>query len=123
MKNKFEALQAFMDWPQEWQKLCAEFWMESDQPDEPKASAWTNVDKIATSSNSMQAETVLPKSVGKSWSISEQECLVKCLAETKKLRDAVEMFVTRYPQRSRDAVRRRAWGMKCGELKPEVNYS
>ena len=30
MKNKFEALKAFMDWPREWQDLCAEFWAEGD---------------------------------------------------------------------------------------------
>ena len=30
MKNKFEALKAFMSWPREWQELCAEFWAESD---------------------------------------------------------------------------------------------
>ena len=29
MKNKFEALKAFMSWPREWQELCAEYWAES----------------------------------------------------------------------------------------------
>ena len=32
MKNKFEALKAFMSWPREWQELCAEFWASDDEP-------------------------------------------------------------------------------------------
>ena len=29
--NKFEALKQFMAWPPEWQRLCAECWIESVQ--------------------------------------------------------------------------------------------
>jgi len=35
---------------------------------------------------------------------------------------AVEMFVAKYPARSRDAVRRRVWGIRNGELSSEVKY-
>lgn len=40
MKNKFEALEAFMNWPRDWQGLCAEFWAESDdEPDQQRFTA------------------------------------------------------------------------------------
>lgn len=32
MKNKFEALNAFQQWPEDWQRLCAEYWEENDKP-------------------------------------------------------------------------------------------
>ena len=32
MRNKFEALNAFQSWPEDWQRLCAEYWTESDKP-------------------------------------------------------------------------------------------
>ena len=32
MKNKFEALTAFQSWPEDWQRLCAEYWAENDKP-------------------------------------------------------------------------------------------
>ena len=39
MKNKFEALKAFMSWPREWQELCAEFWASGDEPDQQRFTA------------------------------------------------------------------------------------
>ena len=39
MKNKFEALKAFMSWPREWQELCAEFWASDDEPDQQRFTA------------------------------------------------------------------------------------
>ena len=32
MKNKFEALNAFQQWPEDWQRLCAEYLAENDKP-------------------------------------------------------------------------------------------
>ena len=29
--NKFEALKQFMGWPPEWQRLCAEYWIETGE--------------------------------------------------------------------------------------------
>ncbi len=29
--NKFEALKTFMAWPPEWQRLCAEYWIETGE--------------------------------------------------------------------------------------------
>ena len=39
MKNKFEALKAFMNWPREWQDLCAEFWASDGEPDQQRFTA------------------------------------------------------------------------------------
>ena len=67
MKNKFEALKAFMSWPREWQELCAEFWASDD---EPKVSAGTTSDKLATVGQLMQAESMLP-AIGDPWPYGE----------------------------------------------------
>ena len=32
MRNKFEALTEFQSWPEDWQRLCAEYLAESDKP-------------------------------------------------------------------------------------------
>ena len=143
MKNKFEALKAFMSWPREWQELCAEYWAEGDasvpvalQDGGVRFTVLTTSDKLATAGQLMQAEPVrdcIDKGERKleatrfrkckPWSIAESEYLVKCTSEnTGKLSCAVSKFLERYPRRSADAVRRRAWGMKCGELSPEIKY-
>ena len=44
MRNKFEALKAFIDWPEDWQRLCMLVWAESDN--------------APTAEQSMQAEPV-----------------------------------------------------------------
>ena len=44
MRNKFEALKAFVDWPEDWQRLCMLVWAESDN--------------APTAEQSMQAEPV-----------------------------------------------------------------
>jgi hypothetical protein len=31
MKSKFDALKQFQSWPNEWQRLCAEYWIETGE--------------------------------------------------------------------------------------------
>ena len=138
MKNKFEALKAFQSWPRGWQELCAEYWAEGDasvpmalqEPSRPALPAigdpfpfdGPKIGFGCIDQGEMKLEaTRFRKS--KPWSIAESEYLVKCTSEnTGKLSCAVSKFLERYPRRSADAVRRRAWGMKCGELSPEIKY-
>jgi len=51
--NKFEALKTFMTWPPDWQRLCAEYWIETGE-DGPAVSAtasdvsqvWCHADQV-----------------------------------------------------------------------------
>jgi hypothetical protein len=51
--NKFEALKIFQGWPPEWQRLCAEYWIETGE-DRPAVSAtasnlsqvWCHADQV-----------------------------------------------------------------------------
>ena len=120
MKNKFEALKAFMSWPREWQELCAEFWAGDD---EPKVSIWTTADKLPTASQLMQAGPTLP-AIGdpfpydrtravrraakvqpmKPWSMADDEALVK-LHDTGIRRSQIIMrFMADHPYRTFNAV-------------------
>ena len=104
MKNKFEALKAFMSWPREWQELCAEFWAESEEPREarldakqlaiePQQKTWEGI--------AMQACKAIYRG---DFTIGEQEYLAKCHHETKTRREAANMFLGRFPGRSTQAV-------------------
>jgi hypothetical protein len=44
--NKFEALKQFQAWPPEWQRLCAEYWIETGEVE--TTQVWTTADKIQT---------------------------------------------------------------------------
>lgn len=81
MKNKFEALKAFMSWPREWQELCAEFWASDD---EPKVSVWTTSDKLATAGQLMQAEPSLP-AIGDPFPYDRTRAVRKQRAAAKKI--------------------------------------
>jgi hypothetical protein len=37
--NKFEALKQFQAWPPEWQRLCAEYWAETDEGSDMRLAA------------------------------------------------------------------------------------
>jgi hypothetical protein len=51
--NKFKALEMFQSWPPEWQRLCAEYWIETGE-DRPSVSAtasdlsqvWCHADQV-----------------------------------------------------------------------------
>ncbi len=38
--NKFEALKMFQGWPPEWQRLCAEYWIETGEVEPTKVSTF-----------------------------------------------------------------------------------
>jgi hypothetical protein len=38
--NKFEALKMFQAWPPEWQRLCAEYWIETGEVEPAKVSTF-----------------------------------------------------------------------------------
>ena len=57
--NKFEALKIFQGWPPEWQRLCAEYWIETGE-DRPAVQVWTTADKIQTAGELVQRGVSLP---------------------------------------------------------------
>jgi hypothetical protein len=135
--NKFEALKMFQEWPPEWQRLCAEYWIETGEVD--PTQVWTTADRLEStkrltvSLSSDQApygqrkaaklaiERPRMRQSKLAWSTAESEFILK-LANEVDMPHAVEMFVAQYPARSRDAVRRRVWGIRNGELSSEVKY-
>jgi len=139
--NKFEALKQFQAWPPEWQRLCAECWIETGEV-EPTQAPRTFGDKIQAAGELVQLGAALPSDQAPygqrkpaklaierprmrqsklAWSTAESEFILK-LANEVDMPHAVEMFVAKYPARSRDAVRRRVWGIRNGELSSEVKY-
>jgi hypothetical protein len=142
--NKFEALKMFQGWPPEWQRLCAEYWIETGE-DRPAVQVWTTADKIQTAGELVQRGVSLPMpgdpwpfdqpkaakvaAVPKrkhhsklAWSTAESEYLLKLASECQPLWNVVAFFLSRYPGRSRDAVRRRVWGIRSGKPESEVKY-
>ena len=135
--NKFEALKQFQAWPPEWQRLCAEYWIETGE-DRPAVQVWTTADKIQTAGELVQRGVSMPNdqpnaakaaAVPKrkihsrlAWSAAESEYLLKLASEDQPLWNVVAFFLSRYPGRSSDAVRRRVWGIRSGKPESEVKY-
>jgi hypothetical protein len=158
--NKFDALKQFQGWPPEWQRLCAECFIETgeDRPavqsppcepinfDVPKTVltypreaarvAATPCDIEARFRNGQPVSIPFgqPKAAAKvaakpikihsrlAWSAAESEYLLKLASEDQPLWNVVAFFLSRYPGRSRDAVRRRVWGIRSGKPESEVKY-
>jgi hypothetical protein len=136
--NKFEALKQFQAWPPEWQRLCAEYWIETGE-DRPAVQVWTTADKIQTAGELVQRGVSMPTNQTKAaaklvavpkrkhhsrlaWSAAESEYLLKLASEDQPSWNVVAFFLSRYPGRSRDAVRRRVWGIRSGKPEGEVKY-
>ena len=81
--NKFEALKQFMAWPPEWQRLCAEYWIETGE-DRPAVQVWTTADKIQTAGELVQRGVTLPMP-GDPWPFDQPKAAAKvAAAPTKK---------------------------------------
>ena len=107
MKNKFEALALFQSWPKDWQRLCAEFWAESEEPQEVRFDARQLA--IELPQRAARPDAVASIQAGRpiyrgDFGIAEREYLAKCHHETRTRRQAANMFLDRYPGRSVQAV-------------------
>jgi hypothetical protein len=98
--NKFEALKQFQGWPPEWQRLCAEYWIETGEVEPTKVSTFG---ERLESGRLTPAQGCTPIYRGE-FGIIEREYLAKCHHETSTRRDAANMFLDRYPGRSVQAV-------------------
>ena len=133
--NKFEALKTFQAWPPEWQRLCAEYWIETGE-DRPAVASdiearFRNGDPVSIQFDRPKAAKVAAvgnrrrtrrPSVSLAWSAPESEYLLKLASEQWEQCHVVQMFLEKYPGRSPDAVRRRVWGIRSGKESGEVKY-
>ena len=107
--NKFEALKTFQGWPPEWQRLCAEYWIETGE-DRPAVELPRYDDPIPRPVYQTKAAAKVASTQGCTpiyrgeFNIIEREYLAKCHHETSTRRDAANMFLDRYPGRSVQAV-------------------
>ena len=152
MKNKFEALKAFMNWPREWQELCAEFWASDDEPDQQRFTAINlEVAKIPTTICNPfdcidQGETKLNAlpSIGdpwpydepspelapriakvvnhQRWTTTQEEALVACVDNAGCRSDAIRSFLKKYPGRSEAAIAIKIRGMTDANGVMHVRY-
>jgi hypothetical protein len=99
--NKFDALKTFQSWPPEWQRLCAECWIETGEV-EPTQALRTLGERLE-SGRLIPTQGCTPIYRGE-FGIIEREYLAKCHHETSTRRDAANMFLDRYPGRSVQAV-------------------
>ena len=127
MKNKFEALTAFQSWPEDWQRLCAEYWTENDKP---KGVTFTADDlRIAPCEPMSQAE---PRAVAKTvenvkprkrkkvssarrWHAQELEWLVFCTDQAKPKAQGIRDFLRRYTDREFEACVQQLRELKNGK--------
>ncbi len=131
MKNKFEALTAFQQWPEDWQRLCAEYWAENNQGE--KVTIWATSDKLATAAKLMQAEpqavakvveNVKPRkrkkfSSARRWHAQELEWLVFCTeqaeSKSKSKAQGIRDFLKRYTDREFEACVQQLRELKDGK--------
>jgi hypothetical protein len=76
--NKFEALKMFQGWPPEWQRLCAEYWIETGEVE--TTQVWTTADKIQTAGELVQRGVALPMP-GDPWPFDQPKAAAKAAAK------------------------------------------
>lgn len=109
MRNKFEALTAFQSWPEDWQRLCAEYWTENDKPNHSHRAEHFDPDAVAKIAASMGESGRIVRKRKKNfkpkfWTAIELEYLHKCHQTHARGVDAAKMFLEKYPGRSEDAI-------------------
>ena len=121
MKNKFEALTAFQSWPEDWQRLCAEYWAENDKTTHVTFTA--DDSKIAPCEPMSRAEIDSFKkfakrkkvSSGRRWHAQELEWLVFCTDQAKPKAQGIRDFLRRYKDREFEACVQQLRELKNGK--------
>jgi len=109
--NKFEALKQFQAWPPEWQRLCAEYWIETgeDRPavqSPPFEPISFDVPKTVLTyprevRRAARAENIKPL---KPWSMADDEALVKLHDTGIRSSEIIMRFMADHPYRTFNAV-------------------
>jgi hypothetical protein len=93
--NKFEALNQFQEWPPEWQRLCAEYWIETGE-DRPAVQAWTTADKIQTAGELVQRDPIpMPSYQPKTAKVAAVKPIRNCMAYTSEELSEVDSHLVR----------------------------
>ena len=130
MKNKFEALTAFQSWPEDWQRLCAEYWTENDKPKVYEVALPTigSPFPFDGASDHVAIENIQPKKplpagrFQQRWTTAQEEHLVACVDRCNTQEKAAREFLKRYPGRTVDAVKIKIRGMTRADGVMEVKY-
>ena len=115
--SKFEALSQFQSWPPEWQRLCAEYWIETGEV-EPTQVSRTFGDKLsvspippdqpnavfAYSREIRKAARTKNTSPLKPWGIADDETLVKLHDTGIRRSEIIMRFMADHPYRTFNAV-------------------
>jgi len=120
--NKFEALKQFQGWPPEWQRLCAEYWIETEEVEATQALSFgdklESAKKLTVSLSSDQpkaAAKVYPREIRraaraenikllKPWSMADDEALVKLHDTGIRRSEIIMRFMADHPYRTFNAV-------------------
>jgi hypothetical protein len=114
--NKFEALKTFQGWPPEWQRLCAEYWIETGEVETTQVSTFG--EKLSVSPIPFdQPKTVLtyPRESRRaarsqnmkplmSWSMADDEAIVKLHDTGIRRSEIIMRFMADHPYRTFNAV-------------------
>ena len=126
MKNKFEALTAFQSWPEDWQRLCAEYWAENDKPSGIVTTSlhplWAELHNQHVEPDAVAriAEGVKPRkrkkvSSARRWHAQELEWLVFCTDQAKPKAQGIRDFLRRYTDREFEACVQQLRELKNGK--------
>jgi len=113
--NKFKALEMFQSWPPEWQRLCAECWIETGEV-EPSIpcdveARFCNRDLVSIPFDRPKAAKVAkrPARDGMRYSRDEVSEVDSHLSESRSCYEAAKIMDKKYPsQRTKHAWRRLA---------------
>jgi hypothetical protein len=116
--NKFEALKQFQDWPPDWQRLCAEYWIEMGDVDPkfvlamPKKAEKTPPESVSTMTKDLwpfdqpKAAKVAKKPLrnGMRYSRAEVSEVDSHLSEGRSCYETAKIMDRKYPnQRTKHA--------------------
>ena len=108
MRNKFEALNAFQSWPEDWQRLCAEYWAENDKPQEKHdVSSRQQCFSGIPSENTQKAKR--PSRTGKGllsppWTLSDDQLIVRLHDSGMKRHEIVKQLLLAGVKRTKHAI-------------------
>jgi hypothetical protein len=114
--NKFEALAQFQSWPPEWQRLCAEYWIETGEvEDRPAvASAVSNVAQVWCHADQVELAKKLLEPVA----TLAHESVSARLVQDKAAKVALPMPGEPFPHNQTREIRRAVRAKNMNPLKP-----
>ena len=114
--NKFEALAQFQSWPPEWQRLCAECWIETGEvEDRPAvASAVSNVAQVWCHADQVELAKKLLEPVA----TLAHESVSARLVQDKAAKVALPMPGEPFPHNQTREIRRAVRAKNMNPLKP-----